>query len=48
MLNETTNLFKVMGSAMSMAFSDIIEKAQILASNKEFFNRQFGERYHYL
>eukprot|EP00347_Sterkiella_histriomuscorum_P023651 403333863 len=39
-LYETTNLFKKMGSAMSMAFSDITSKAEFIAQNKEQFLRE--------
>jgi Glycolipid transfer protein (GLTP) len=49
MLYETTNLFKKMGSAMSMAFSDISSKAEIIKENKAFLREMFpGEQHDFL
>ena len=42
-LFETTNLFKKMGSAMSIAFSDITSKAEIIRKNKEAYLKETGK-----
>jgi len=40
-LYETTNMFRTMGSAMSIAFSDITSKAASIKSNKEFYEKDY-------
>ena len=39
-LHECLNLFKKLGSAMSMAFSDIQTKADVIRNNKNHFNEK--------
>ncbi|CDW83219.1 glycolipid transfer protein domain-containing protein 1-like [Stylonychia lemnae] len=41
-LYETTNLFKKMGSAMSMAFSDITTKAEVIQNNRDALRKERG------
>jgi hypothetical protein len=41
-LYECTNLFRELGSAMSIAFSDVTEKAKTIADNYTFIQKQYG------
>ena len=43
MLYESTNMFKMMGSAMSAAFSDITSKAAAINDNKQHFAKNMNE-----
>lgn len=41
-LMEVTFFFKEFGTALSMAFSDVVEKAQIVKSNRDFHVKESG------
>lgn len=43
MLYESVNMFKMMGSAMSTAFSDITSKAVVINDNKKHFTENQKE-----